>query len=90
MNVKQAIIDKLSKELKDITANYKLEKGVTQARNVRIRTLERVLMDLASNPGDAKKAKQLLQDKDNEIAKLKKLERLPGPHPSDMTEIFQV
>ena len=47
-------------------------------------------MELSSNPGDAKAATQLLQAKDNEIAKLKKESKLPGPHPSEMSEIFQI
>ena len=90
MNVKHATIEKLHKELQTINANYKLERGVTQAKNVRIWTLERVTLELSSNPGDIIKAKKLLQDKDNEIAKLKKESKLPGSHPSEMSEIFQI
>ena len=52
--------------------------------------LEKTLLELSSNPRDDKYAKKLLQDKDNEIAKLKMQAKLPGPHPTPMAEILEL
>ena len=90
MNVQHAMIEKLAKDLQTINANYKLERGVTQEKNVRIKTLERILLELSSNPRDVQAAKKLLQDKDNQIAKLKKQLKLPGPHPVDTPELIEM
>ena len=67
-----------------------MEKVATQAKNVRIRVLEKALLDLSGEPGSDKHAHELLKEKDKEIALLKKNLKIPGTHPTGIEEVNAV
>ena len=60
MNIQHVTTEKLNENLQNINGNYKHEKTVTQAKNVKIRLLEKILLELSSNLRDVKYSKKLL------------------------------
>ena len=87
MNLQHATTDKLHKSLENLTNQYRLEKVVTQARNVKVKVLEKALIDLSKNPRNIKHTQNLLKEKDKEINLLKMKLKILGTHPSSIEEV---
>ena len=54
---------------------------------MKIRVLEKALLDLSENPRNIKHTQNLLKEKDKEITLLKKKLKIPGTHPSSIEEV---
>ena len=67
-----------------------MEKVAIQAKNVKIRVLEKALLELSEDPQNVKHSQNLLQEKDKEIALLKKKLKIPGTHPTGIEEVNAV
>lgn len=71
LDLQHTTTHKLRKSLESITTYYRLEKVVTQAKNVKIRVLEKALLELSEDPRNIKHSHNLLKEKDKEINLLK-------------------
>ena len=63
---------KLQDSLDNVTAQYKLEKASSQAKDSRIKSLEELVIELNHDPSDIKATEQLIKKKNEDIAALKK------------------
>jgi len=68
---------KLQKSLHNTTAQLELEKASSQAKDNRIKSLEEIIIELGHDPNDPKGVQALMKKKDEDIAALKKLVKLP-------------
>ena len=66
LDLQHATTHKLRKSLESIATQYRLEKMVTQARNVKIRVLEKALLELSEDPRNIKHTQNLIKEKDRE------------------------
>lgn len=86
---KAMIVHKLQSSLDNITAQYKLEKASSQAKDNRIKSLEDLVIELGYNPNDVKATEKLIKMKNEDIASLKKQLNLPHsehPHTKEVLE----
>ena len=63
---------KLKDSLDNVTAQYKLEKASSSAKDTRIKSLEDLVIELGHDPKDIKVVEQLIKKKNEDIATLKK------------------
>ena len=63
---------------------------MTQARNVKIRVLEKALLELSEDPRNIKHTQNLIKERDKEINLLKLKLKIPGTHPSSIEEVNAV
>ena len=68
---------KLQDSLDSVTAQYKLERASSQAKDTRIKSLEDLVIELGHDPSDVKAIKKLIKKKNEDIAALKKELKLP-------------
>lgn len=90
LNLQHTTTHKLRKSLESVAAQYRMEKAAIQAKNVKIRVLEKALLELSEDPQNVKHSQNLLQEKDKEIALLKKKLKIPGTHPTGIEEVNAV
>ena len=69
---------KMQGSLDNITAQYKLEKASSQAKDNRIKSLKDLLIELGHDPNDIKATEKLIRKKNEDIVALKK--QLKFPH----------
>ena len=62
----------LQNSLNNILAQFQLEKASSQPKDARIKPLEDLVIRLAHDPKDVKETEQLLKNKNDYIAQLKK------------------
>jgi len=60
MKLQHTTTNKLRKSLESIAAQYRMEKAAIQAKNVKIRSLEKALLDLSEDPKNIKHSQNLL------------------------------
>jgi hypothetical protein len=87
LDLQHATTHKLRKSLENVTTQYRLEKVVTQAKNVKIKVLEKALLELSEDPRNVKHSQNFLKEKDKEINLLKQKVKIPGPHPTSIEEV---
>jgi len=68
---------RLQNSLHNTTAQLELEKASSQAKDNRIKSLEEIIIELGHDPNDPKGVQTLMKKKDEDIAALKKLVKLP-------------
>ena len=64
LKLQHTTTNKLRKSLESVAAQYRIEKSAIQAKNVKIRSLEKALLDLSEDPKNVKHSQNLLQEKD--------------------------
>lgn len=62
----------LHKSLNNISTQFQLEKASSHAKDTRIKSLEDLVIELGHDPNDIKVAEQLIKNKNDDIAALKK------------------
>ena len=81
---------KLQDSLENTNAQLSLEKGSSQAKENRIKTLEEIIIGLGHNPKHVKGIEALIKKKDDDIAALRKqLKLLASRHPQNAKIIKQ-
>ena len=68
---------RLQNSLHNTTAQLELEKASSQAKDNRIKSLEEIIIELGHDPNEPKGVQALMKKKDEDIATLKKLVKLP-------------
>ena len=72
MSNKAITVQKLQSSLDNITAQFKLEKASSRAKDNRIKSLEDLVIEIGYNPNDIKVVEKLIKKKNEDIAALKK------------------
>lgn len=90
LDLEHATTHKLRKSLESVTTQYRLEKVVTQAKNVKIKVLEKALLELSEDPRNIKHSKNLLKEKDKVISLLKQKVKILGTHPTSIEEVNSI
>ena len=62
---------------------------VTQAKNVKIKVLEKALLELSEDPRNFKHSQNLLKEKDKEINLLKQKAKIPGTHIEEVNAVLK-
>ena len=79
---KTLLAHKLQNSLHNTTAQLELEKASSQAKDNRIMSLEDIIIELGHDPSDPKAVQALLKKKDEDIAALRKMVKIPATlHP---------
>jgi len=79
---KTFLTHKLQNSLNNTTAQLELEKASSQAKDNRTKSLEDIIIDLGHDPSDPKAVQALMKKKEEDIAALKKMVKLPATlHP---------
>ena len=79
---KAMVAHKLHDSLDNVTAQYKLEKASSYAKDNIIKSLKDLVIELSHDPSDIKAIEQLIKKKNEDIAALKKRLKLPhSQHP---------
>jgi len=86
---KAMTVHKLQGSLDNITAQYKMEKTSSQAKDNRIKSLEDLVIELGHDPNDAKAAENLIKKKNEDIAALKKQLKLPHSEHPQTKEVLE-
>lgn len=68
---------KLQNSLHNTSAQLELEKASSQAKDNRIKSLEEIIIELGHDPNDPKGVQALMKKKDEDIAALRKMVKLP-------------
>ena len=68
---------RLQNSLHNTTAQLELEKASSQAKDNRIKSSEEIIIELGHDPNDPNGVQALMKKKDEDIAALKKLVKLP-------------
>ena len=68
---------KLQNSLHNTSAQLELEKASSQAKDNRIKYLEEIIIELGHDPNDPKGVQALMKKKDEDIAALRKMVKLP-------------
>jgi len=80
---------RLQDSLDNVTAQYKLEKAFSQAKDKRIKSLEDLAIELGHDRSDIKAAKRLIKKKNEDIASLKKQLKLPHLQHPQTKEVLE-
>ncbi len=86
MDIQHTTTEKLHKSLENITTQYMLEKVMTQGKNVKIKVLEKALLELSEDPGNMKHSQKMVKEKDKEITLLKQNIKIHRPHLATIEE----
>ena len=87
LDLQHATTRKLYNILGKIATQYGLEKVVTQETNIKIKVLEKALLELSEDPWNVKHTQKLLKDMDKELNLLKQKVSIPGPHTVTIEEV---
>ncbi len=63
---------KLKDSMDNVTAQYKLEKASSSAKDTRIKSLEDLVIEMGHDPKDVKVVELLIKKKNEDISSLKK------------------
>lgn len=74
---KTLLVHRLQNSLNNTTAQLELEKASSQAKDNRLKSLEEIIIELGHDPNDPKGVQALMKKKDEDIAALRKLVKLP-------------
>lgn len=80
---------KLQDSLDNVTAQYKLEKAYSQAKDNRINSLEDLVTEPGHDPSDIKVVEQLIKKKNEDITTLKKQLKLPHLQHPQTKEVLE-
>lgn len=67
----------LQNSLHNTSVQLELEKSSSQAKDNRIMSLEEIIIELGHDPSDPKAVQELMKKKDEDIAALRKMVKLP-------------
>ena len=79
----------LQDSLNNTTAQLKIEKASSQAKDNRIKSLEDIIIGLGHNPKDIKSIEALIKKKDDDIAALRKQLKLPASRHPQTQEVLK-
>jgi len=86
---KALLAHKLQNSLNNTSAQLKLEKASSLAKDNRIKSLEEIIIELGHDPKDSKSIQALIKKKEEDIAALKKQLKLPITMHPTTTEIVE-
>ena len=89
LNNKSITTHQLQNSLHNTTTQLQLEKASSQAKDIRIKTLEDLVIELGHAPKDVKEAEQLIKKKNDDIAALKKQLKIPPLHHPQTTKVME-
>jgi len=75
--------------LHNTTTHLQMQKASSQAKDIRIKTLEYLVIELGHDPKDVKAAEKLIKKKNDDITALKKQLKIPPLHHPQTAEIIE-
>lgn len=87
---KAIVSHQLQNSLRNISAQYQLDKASSQAKDTQIKSLEDLVIEMGHDPKDIKATEQLIKRKNDDIVALKKQLKIPQlqrPQTQDVLEI---
>ena len=86
---KAMMAQRLENSLDNTTAQLQLEKASSQAKYIRIKSLEEIIIGLGHDPKDVQAIEALIKKKDEDIAALRMQLNLPPSRHPQTTEIMK-